>query len=102
MPDKGTPRRKFVKHFRIMLRFKNALRLNAMTSVALSPKFQIVIPKDVRKALNLVAGQRMEARVVGDHVELVPELPITSIRGMCPGINTDVPNDPEVNQGRGL
>jgi AbrB family looped-hinge helix DNA binding protein len=66
-----------------------------MTSIALSPKFQIVIPKDVRKALKLVAGQRMEARVVGDHVELIPILPMSSIRGMCPGIDTEVPNDPE-------
>ena len=71
-----------------------------MTSVALSPKFQIVIPKDVRKALHLVAGQRMEARVVGDRVELVPELPITSICGMCRGINTDVPNDVEETQAQ--
>jgi AbrB family looped-hinge helix DNA binding protein len=69
-----------------------------MTSVVLSPKFQIVIPKDARKALNLVAGQRMEARVVGDRVELVPELPITSIRGMCRGINTEVPDDVEESQ----
>jgi AbrB family looped-hinge helix DNA binding protein len=67
----------------------------SMTSVALSRKFQVVIPKDVRKALNLVAGQRLEARVVGDHVQLVPELPISAIRGMCRGINTDVPNDAE-------
>ena len=66
-----------------------------MTSVSLSPKFQIVIPKSVRKALNLVAGQRLEARVVGDHVELVPELPISAIRGMCRGIDTDVPDDVE-------
>jgi AbrB family looped-hinge helix DNA binding protein len=69
--------------------------INFMTSVALSPKFQVVIPKDVRNALNLVAGQRLDARVVGDHVELVPELPISAIRGMCRGINTDVPNDAE-------
>ena len=72
-----------------------------MTSVALSPKFQIVIPKDVRKALNLVAGQRLEARVVGDHVELVPELPISSIRGMCRGIDTDVPDDVEDGENTG-
>gem|GEM_PF-1210548 len=69
--------------------------INIMTSVALSPKFQVVIPRDVRKALNLVAGQRLEARVVGDHVELVPELPISAIRGMCRGIDTDVLNDAE-------
>ena len=72
-----------------------------MTSVALSPKFQVVIPKDVRKALNLVAGQRLEARVVGDHVELVPELPISSIRGMCRGIDTDVPDDVEDTEDAG-
>ena len=75
------------------------LRSKIMTSVTLSLKFQIVIPKDVRNALNLVAGQRMEARVVGDRVELVPELPITSIRGMCRGINTDVPNVVEISLG---
>ena len=72
-----------------------------MTSVALSPKFQVVIPKDVRKALNLVAGQRLEARVVGDHVELIPELPISSIRGMCRGIDTDVPDDVEDTEDAG-
>ena len=72
-----------------------------MTSVALSPKFKIVIPKDVRKALNLVAGQRLEARVVGDHVELMPELPISSIRGMCRGIDTDVPDDVEDTEDAG-
>lgn len=66
-----------------------------MTSVTLSPKFQVVIPKDVRKALNLLAGQRLEARVVGGHVELVPVPPMSAIRGMCPGIITDAPNDPE-------
>ena len=74
---------------------KYSYETSNMTSVALSPKFQVVIPKDVRKALNLVAGQRLEARVVGDHVELVPELPISSIRGMCRGIDTDVPDDDE-------
>ena len=35
------------------------------------------------------------SRVVGDRVELMPELPISAIRGMCRGINTDVPNDVE-------
>jgi AbrB family looped-hinge helix DNA binding protein len=66
-----------------------------MTSVALSPKFQIVIPKDVRQALKLVAGQRMEARVNQGRVELIPELPMSAACGRWPGLDTTVPNDPE-------
>jgi AbrB family looped-hinge helix DNA binding protein len=66
-----------------------------MTSVALSPKFQIVIPKDVRQALKLVAGQRMTARVNEGRVEFTPELPMSAARGMFPGIDSTVLNDPE-------
>lgn len=66
-----------------------------MTSVAISPKFQIVIPKDIRRALGLVPGQRVNARVVDGRIELVPQLPMTALRGLCPGIDTQVPNDPE-------
>lgn len=66
-----------------------------MATIALSPKFQIVIPKAVRQALNLVAGQRLEARVRDGRVELIPQLPMSALRGLCPGISTSVPNDPE-------
>ncbi|MFM2276318.1 MAG: hypothetical protein RL211_2190 [Pseudomonadota bacterium] len=66
-----------------------------MTSVALSPKFQIVIPKDVRRALQLVAGQRVEVRAEGGKVVLEPELPMRAARGMLPGLDASVPNDPE-------
>lgn len=66
-----------------------------MTTVVISPKFQIVIPKDVRRQLNIRAGQRVEVRVEGGRVVLQPELPMSALRGICPGIETDVPNDPE-------
>ena len=66
-----------------------------MPTIALSPKFQIVIPKSVRQSLNLVAGQRLDARVRDGRVELIPQLPMTALRGLCPGIDTRVPNDPE-------
>ena len=70
-----------------------------MTSVALSPKFQIVIPKDVRKLFNLLPGQQMQVRAVGNKIEIVPELPMTALRGICPGIDTTVANDPEGPNG---
>lgn len=66
-----------------------------MTSVALSPKYQIVIPKDVRKLFKLVPGQQMRVRAVDGKIEIVPELPMRAARGMFPGIDTEVPNDPE-------
>ena len=66
-----------------------------MATVSLSPKFQIVIPKEVRKLFNLVPGQAMQVRAVGGRIEVVPELPMRAARGMFPGMNTDVPSDPE-------
>ena len=66
-----------------------------MSSVALSPKFQIVIPKDVRKLFNLSPGQQMQVRAVNGKIEVTPELPMSAARGMFPGIDTKVPNDPE-------
>lgn len=64
-----------------------------MTTVALSPKFQVVIPKDIRRALNLVSGQRMEVQLNGDKVEFIPEKTIASLRGRWPGIDTRVVRD---------
>ncbi len=66
-----------------------------MSSVALSPKFQIVIPKDVRKLFNLLPGQLMQVRAANGKIEVIPELPMSAARGMFPGIDTHVPNDPE-------
>ena len=64
-----------------------------MTSVALSPKFQIVIPRDLRRALSLSPGQRLEARLMGDRIELIPVQPMATMRGLFPGIDTRVEDD---------
>jgi AbrB family looped-hinge helix DNA binding protein len=69
--------------------------MKIMSSVALSPKFQIVIPKDVRNLFNLSPGQQMQVRAVGGKIEVTPELPMSAARGMFPGIDSNVPNDPE-------
>ena len=64
-----------------------------MSTVALSPKFQVVIPKDIRRALKLVSGQRMEVQLNGNKVEFTPEKTIASLRGRWPGMDTRVVRD---------
>ena len=55
-----------------------------MTVVTVSPKYQVVIPKDVRERLGIRPGQKMHALVVGSRVELIPTEPIESLRGRYP------------------
>jgi len=59
-------------------------------TVTISPKFQVVIPKRIRDALNLRPGQKVLALQVGDRVELVPLLPASERRGFLRGIDTHV------------
>ncbi len=66
-----------------------------MTSVALSPKFQLVIPKDVRKLFNLIPGQQMQVRANQGKIEITPVLPMSAACGMFPGMDSHVPNDVE-------
>ena len=45
-----------------------------MTNSILSPKYQIVIPKEIRKALDLKAGQRLSVIEKDGHIEIRPIL----------------------------
>jgi len=61
-----------------------------MDSVKISPKYQVVIPKRVRKALNLQPGQKVQVIVYGHRIELIPELKISDMKGFLKGINTNI------------
>jgi AbrB family looped-hinge helix DNA binding protein len=43
-----------------------------MNTVLVSPKFQVVIPKAIRKQLGLKAGQRIQFVTQGDQIALKP------------------------------
>ena len=47
-----------------------------METVTISPKFQVVIPKGIRERLKLRAGQKIQAILYQDRIELVPLRPI--------------------------
>ena len=52
-----------------------------MTTSLLSPKFQIVIPKEIRKALDLKPGQRLSVMEKDGHIELRPVLTAEQLVG---------------------
>jgi AbrB family looped-hinge helix DNA binding protein len=60
-----------------------------MQSVTLSPKYQVVIPKNVREALKLHPGQKMQIVEYAGRIEFIPERDIKELRGFLKGINTE-------------
>ena len=61
--------------------------------MTLSPKFQVVIPKQVRHELQLKAGQKIQVLVCEGRVELIPLRPIERLRGFLKGIEPTVERD---------
>ena len=63
------------------------------TTLTLSSKYQIAIPKEVRERLGLTAGQKIQLVTYGDRIELLPQRDIRQMRGFLAGIDTTVPRD---------
>jgi AbrB family looped-hinge helix DNA binding protein len=55
-----------------------------VTVVTVSPKYQVVIPKDVREKLKIRPGQKAEVFTIGSRIELVLVEPIERFRGRYP------------------
>jgi AbrB family looped-hinge helix DNA binding protein len=64
-----------------------------MTRTTLSPKFQIVIPKSVRTALNLEPGTVFNVTEHDGRIELLPVRSAKEMRGFLRGIDTSVPRE---------
>jgi len=60
-----------------------------MQTVTVSPKFQVVIPRDVRKSLQLRPGQKMQVVEYEGRIELILDRDISEMRGFLKGINTE-------------
>jgi len=61
-----------------------------MTSAKISPKYQVVIPKPVREALELKPGQMVQVIAHAGRIEMIPVRPIDEMRGFLAGIDTTV------------
>jgi AbrB family looped-hinge helix DNA binding protein len=63
--------------------------------VTVSPKFQVVIPREIRERLGLEPGQKIHAIAYDDRVELIPVRPLRRMRGFLAGIDTTVRRERE-------
>lgn len=59
-----------------------------MLSVKVSPKYQVVIPKEIRESLHLIPGQRLQVVQYENRIELIPERDIEELEGFLKGMNT--------------
>lgn len=66
-----------------------------MTPVTISPKFQIVIPKDIREGMDLKPGMKCELIRMGGILKVVPVIPIEQMRGAFKGMDTTVIREPD-------
>ncbi len=61
-----------------------------MTTVTVSPKYQVVIPKEIRQKLKLKPGQKLQIIQLGDRIEFIILKNIKEARGFLKGINTEI------------
>jgi AbrB family looped-hinge helix DNA binding protein len=57
-----------------------------MQTVTVSPKFQVVIPKEVRRQVPLHTGQKLTVAVKQGIITFLPDRPITAFRGFLKGM----------------
>jgi AbrB family looped-hinge helix DNA binding protein len=75
----------------VILELDRSRRL--MATVTISPKFQVVIPKDVRERLKLKPGQKVAVFEFDNRIEFVPVRSMREMRGLLAGMDTHVERD---------
>ncbi|MET0027128.1 MAG: AbrB/MazE/SpoVT family DNA-binding domain-containing protein [Candidatus Thiodiazotropha sp.] len=64
-----------------------------MSAVTVSPKYQIVIPKEIRESMGIVSGQKVQILSYQGRIEIIPLKPMSSLKGFLKGIETTVKRD---------
>jgi len=66
-----------------------------MTTVTVSPKYQVVIPREIREALGIRPGQKVQVLQYQNRIEFIPVRPIEQMRGFLKGIDTTIEREPD-------
>ena len=59
-----------------------------MDTVTISPRFQVVIPNAIRRALGLQPGQKLKVLLYDNRIEMIPVRPVAQLRGFLKRIDT--------------
>jgi len=66
-----------------------------MDTVTISSKYQMVIPRAIRKKWNIKPGQKVRLIIIGNRLEVVPVRDIKSARGFLEGMSSDIEREEE-------
>jgi AbrB family looped-hinge helix DNA binding protein len=66
-----------------------------MQAVTISPKYQIVIPKQIREKHNIKPGERFILMSIGERVEMIPEKKMEDLQGVLAGMDADPEREKE-------
>jgi AbrB family looped-hinge helix DNA binding protein len=66
-----------------------------MVHTVVSSKYQIVIPREVRKKLDLEKGQILQIVARNGVITLVPDRPLRELRGYLKGLDASAARDEE-------
>ena len=61
-----------------------------METVTISPKYQVILPKEICDQLSLLPGQQLHVIDRGNRIELIPVRSGQQMRGFLKGIDTKV------------
>ena len=64
-----------------------------MTTVTVSPKFQVVIPKGIREVFAMAPGEKLQIVSFENRIELIPVKKIKKMRGFLKGMDTKIERD---------
>jgi len=59
-----------------------------MNVVTVSPKYQVVIPKDVRERTHIMPGEKLQVLCFDDRIELVRTHVMRTMRGFLSGMDS--------------
>ena len=66
-----------------------------MSTVTVSPKFQVVIPLDVRRRMKLEPGAKLMVVEFNGGLRLMPLKTPAALRGIARGIDTTIEAEPD-------